>query len=215
MTGSCPRCQTPVELPAPGAYECPKCHRAFDAYPVRAGGPPIIRRTAGVEAAFTGFATPTGATAPAEGYAPERTTPVGQARCATHANNHAVGACERCGDFMCGLCETPIQGRLYCPRCYDMLFARGAVAVASGQSNNSPSTALVLGILSVVFVACTPINFGLAIAALVIGLGCLKQIRNQPDLPGRGMAVASLILAGISILGGLGFLAFTIFSSSR
>ena len=215
MTGNCPRCHTPIEISAPGAHQCPHCARRFHAYPIRPGGPPIIRRTAAVDAAFTGFTTPAAdpvaSGPPDERFAPERATPVGQARCATHANNHAVASCERCGDFMCGLCEIPLQARLYCPRCYEALFQQGSVAVASGKTGNSPTIALVLGVLSVVMIICTPINFGLAVAAALLGMGFLKQHRAQPELPGRGMAVAALVLAGISVVGGAGYLLLGLF----
>jgi hypothetical protein len=205
MIGSCPRCNTPIEIATSGEFACPKCRLTFQAFPVRPTATPVVRRAAGIAPAFEGYSDPAvPATAPGavgEAYAPERASPVGQARCATHANNHAVAACERCGDFMCGLCETPVQGRLYCPRCYDLLFQRGTVAVVTGRTSNSPTTTLVLGILSLVGVVCFPLNLGLSIAALILGVSALKQIKAQPDLPGRGITITGMALSALSVLG--------------
>jgi hypothetical protein len=115
---------------------------------------------------------------------------------------------------MCGLCETLVQGRLYCPRCYDLLFQRGTVAVATGRTSSSPTTTLVLGILSLVGVLCFPLNLGLAIAAIVLGLSALKQIKAQPDLPGRGLTITGMALSILSVVGTILFFLW-VFLSER
>src|SRR5262245_43066849 len=39
------------------------------------------------------------------------------ARCATHPNNPAVGTCQRCGTYVCGVCRTRWQDRALCLAC--------------------------------------------------------------------------------------------------
>jgi hypothetical protein len=39
--------------------------------------------------------------------------------CAVHAGNAAVGACKRCGTFMCSLCRTRLDDRVVCLACVE------------------------------------------------------------------------------------------------
>src|SRR5436309_3067952 len=64
---------------------------------------------------------PTGPDAPA--FAPM----AAHGQCVAHPNNSATDACERCGDFMCAVCRTNVEGRSYCPRCFDLLYNRGSL----------------------------------------------------------------------------------------
>jgi hypothetical protein len=41
----------------------------------------------------------------------------GTAMCATHANNPSVGTCQRCGNFLCGVCRTRWYERVLCLTC--------------------------------------------------------------------------------------------------
>ena len=50
--------------------------------------------------------------------------------CATHPGRTAGQLCQRCGDFMCSLCATWADGGQYCPRCFDLLYQRGALSVS-------------------------------------------------------------------------------------
>ena len=49
------------------------------------------------------------------GREPDEAVPSGQ--CATHPHSAAVGACQRCGTFMCAVCRTRWQERALCPAC--------------------------------------------------------------------------------------------------
>jgi hypothetical protein len=181
MLGACPRCRAPLELPASGTYTCERCRKRFEAYLAR----PVAPVAAPVSPAV----------------------PLGDARCAAHANNPAVGNCERCGDFMCSLCSTPIEGRNYCLRCFELLHQRGSLAFDQ-RAFNMPGYSLILGLISVPCMV-----YGLAFvtgpAAVVLGLLSLRKIREQPGLPGRGQAIAGIILGGLAVLGLLGLILFT------
>lgn len=51
----------------------------------------------------------------------------GEATCFTHSRKRAVGACGRCGAFVCRLCELSIAGERLCPRCLDTGVAKGTI----------------------------------------------------------------------------------------
>ena len=81
-----------------------------------------------------------------------------------------------------------------------------------GQDQTLPTISLVLGILSVVLICCYGgVYFG--IPALIVGYLGLNNANNNPSqYGGRGMAIAGLILGGISFLMFLLGMIFFIFS---
>lgn len=44
-------------------------------------------------------------------------TAEGEATCFEHANKRAVAHCNRCGRFLCALCEVEVAGQIWCPNC--------------------------------------------------------------------------------------------------
>ncbi|MBM3457815.1 MAG: hypothetical protein FJX77_04705, partial [Armatimonadetes bacterium] len=64
---------------------------------------------------------------PNRAYLPEPAAP-GGAACAGHPGNAARIVCDRCGDFMCRLCATPVEGHTYCPACFTLLHSQGSLA---------------------------------------------------------------------------------------
>lgn len=119
--------------------------------------------------------------------------------CALHPLNRAATTCERCGDFICSVCNTPCEGRVYCPRCFDLLAERGGFQWAK-EEFVAPKTALALAWVSLptMFLGCA----GLipAIISILTALDVLKQIAERPDLPGREKAIAALGISAASIL---------------
>jgi hypothetical protein len=182
MHGSCPRCRTAVEIPASGAYTCSRCRTGFQVYLTA----PPAREAVLPEQAADGD---------------------GSARCALHAANRAGEVCERCGDFMCVLCTTPFEGRRYCPRCFDLLWDRGAMEVTQSAFTTPRSalrTAAAAALLFWAWILALPV----ALAAIVLGILALRQIARQPDLRGRSTAVAALLIASAALVGSLLFLVF-------
>lgn len=53
----------------------------------------------------------------AAGVAAEALLAGSEAGCFTHPEKRAVVACDRCGRFLCGLCDVQIGERHYCPAC--------------------------------------------------------------------------------------------------
>ncbi len=91
---ACPHCSLPLE---PAAQDCPACRSRLDI---------VI---------FPAFSRPPEAVSTASG---ERALE-GEAVCFFHAEKRADVACERCGRFLCALCDLPLAGRHLCPACCD------------------------------------------------------------------------------------------------
>jgi hypothetical protein len=142
------------------------------------------------------------------------------APCSAHPGNPAAGICERCGDFMCRLCATPAEGRVYCPRCFDLLYNRGALQYTQRQFV-LPGLTLGLGIAAVVcalmpFFFCTPlISLGLGGAGLAFGTRALKEYRARPDLPGRTQVTVGLSLSAASLVLAVALAALFFWAISR
>ena len=204
MLGNCPQCRTRLEFPAAGRYECERCRLRFD---VALGTPAPLPGTVPNPLAALSFA--------------ERALdPNLDAPCSAHPGNPATGICERCGDFMCRLCATPAEGRVYCPRCFDLLYNRGALQFTQRQFV-LPGLTLWMGIGALLcallpFFFCTPLlSLGLSISGVVTGFRALKEYRERPDLPGRRLVQVGLALSAGSVLLAVGLAALFFWALSR
>jgi hypothetical protein len=191
MQVNCPRCATRLDVPASGTFQCERCRRPFEVY--------LARR-------------PVPAAVPAPGPAAMPTALESEARCAAHANNLASTVCERCGDFMCGLCTIPMEGRSYCARCFDLMNQRGSFAAAQKEFTH-PRTALVLALVSLPALICRGVGLILAVVAIVLGVVALRQIAQRPELPGKGEAIAAIAIGAVSLLVSLGAIVFFIIAA--
>lgn len=201
MVAHCPHCQLALEVPASGTYSCAQCSTRFR---VAFGAPAPAGEAAGAAALLA---------------LPDPVVPGIHTPCSTHAGNAAAGTCERCGDFICALCATPAEGRVYCPRCFDLLYHRGALYFTH-RSFTLPATTLILAVVALLcavmpFFFCTPfLAVGLGFAGLVSGARALREYRERPDLPGRaqvawGMGLSALSLVLAIVAGGFFFYALS------
>lgn len=208
MQGNCPRCRTPLELPDSGAYECERCNARFEvavgvAAPPEPVAPPVFHPEAAQSP--SPLVSPAGA---ATGWAPPEPALDIDAPCAGHPTNPASRVCERCGDFMCRLCTTHVEGRAYCPKCFDLLYNRGALAFTQRQFA-LPGITLALGITSIAaFIVCLLV-FGMVlaipagVAGLATGMRALKCYQERPELSGRQMTTIGMWLSGVGLMLGL------------
>jgi len=200
MQGFCPNCDARLELPVSGAYQCERCHSRFEAFlatptatvaaesaspPAAAAPPPAL--SAQPPATPAALATAMGLP-PVEG------------ACATHPDNPAITYCERCGDFICQLCYTPTEGRRYCPRCFDLLYQRGALSFTQRRFQKA-RLSIWLGVASILGLCmyCVP-GLILGIIGLYQGVAALRDIDEHPDLPDRNLALAGIVLNAVSLL---------------
>jgi hypothetical protein len=138
-----------------------------------------------------------------------------QAPCVSHPGNIASTVCERCGDFMCRLCTTAVEGRQSCPKCFDLLYNRGALQFTQRQFT-LPGFTLALGISSILIaVTCLgiPLMIPLGLGGIGTGMRALKQHREQPELPNRGLTITGIALSVVGML--LGILLIGLFVFGR
>jgi hypothetical protein len=96
----CPKCSLSLETTvfAPGTWvQCPACQSQLSATFLPAlTSPPEGVTTASGERAIEG-----------------------EAVCFFHPEKRAANACQRCGRFVCALCDVPFGGKHLCPSCLD------------------------------------------------------------------------------------------------
>jgi ribosomal protein S27E len=96
----CPKCALSLEATffGPGAWvECPACRSALSAFilPAMTHPPDAITSASGERAIE------------------------GEAVCFFHPEKRAAASCQRCGRFLCALCDVPFGGKHLCPSCLD------------------------------------------------------------------------------------------------
>jgi hypothetical protein len=161
---SCPQCRTGLD-PAfigSGRVSCSQCGTLFEA--VRFDPPPPLVLVRSVAEAG----------------------PTGEASCAAHAGNVAVGHCSRCGVFMCDLCRIDTDGMALCPSCFDRLAAEGTLASTRTSFRDYGRMGLQMLLVGLLFWF-VAVPFGLA--AIYAGVQELRQRRRI----GEGSAVRAWV----------------------
>src|SRR3954470_16522302 len=111
---ACPRCNARLtkDWIVSGTVTCPDCNKDFNA--VAFTPPP--EKTVITEVAAAG---------------PELAN-----ACANHARNAAVTNCQRCGLFICALCEMDVGSGPFCPACFDRLRTEGTLRGAEQRTRD-------------------------------------------------------------------------------
>lgn len=131
-------------------------------------------------------------------------------RCAIHPESAAAGRCVQCTGAFCADCLVDFLGGRYCGRCRDqrLVQMQGTAAGAVHQgpptvfdhiipARNPPAlTAYYLGVFSLV--PC--LGLALGPAALAMGIVAIRAVRRTPMLPGKGHAVAGIVLGTVTSL---------------
>jgi hypothetical protein len=187
----CPRCA--VTLTADwlhsGAITCPYCARAFEA---TAFNPPERAVEVTTEVTDVG---PDGANA-----------------CANHARNAATASCQRCGLFICALCDMNVGTGSYCPTCFDRVRAEGSLLPAAKRYRDfagiARASALTGFLLAFFFLS---IPFG----ALAVYFGF--RARKQQKTEGRSSvgAIIAILVGILDVLGGIAYIGFLIYTVGK
>ncbi len=183
MKGSCPFCGTVFNVDQPVVVtSCTQCRKEIRVFVVEA--PPV---TPVIAAAL-----------PSAGGAMQAPP------CARHPANAAVTACGRCGDFVCNVCATPVEGAVLCVRCFEFRHTQGDL-YAQKLSFGLPKTSLTCGILSVLCMGFCWLGIVLGPIAIISGISAVRRIRRQPALPGEKLAIAGIVLGSVGSLACIGF----------
>lgn len=187
----CPRCAGTLTADwlRSGAIMCPYCTRGFEA---TAFNPPERKAEVTTEVTDVG---PDGANA-----------------CANHARNAATASCQRCGLFICALCEMNVGTGSYCPTCFDRVRTEGSLLPAARKYRDFAGlarTCALIGLLTSLFF------IGIPFGALAVYFGI--KARKQKKMEGRssfGMIVA--ILVGIvDVLIGVAYIGFLLYTIGK
>ena len=187
----CPRCGVALtsDWIRSGAITCPYCSRGFEA---TAFSPPQRKQVVTTEVTTVG--------------------PEGANACANHARNAATASCQRCGLFICGLCDMNVGTGSYCPSCFERVRTEGTLHAAARRYRDFATMARSFAIAGIFF---SSMLLGLPFGAVAMyyGVKARKQRRNE----GRSTVGATLtIIVGIlEMLGGLASIVFIFYAIGK
>lgn len=117
----------------------------------------------------------------------------GEAACYEHSDKRAIGACQRCGRFVCQFCSVEFGSEVLCPSCV----AGGSVASAKLNPTLTmfDSIALIMPLAALIIY---PFTIAAAPASLVLSLVKWKQ-PISPVRPNRWRFVMAMIISLIMI----------------
>jgi hypothetical protein len=184
---ACPHCRAPLsegEVRG-GTIECPRCRGAYEA---------------------TVFEAPREVVAPVAQVA--TIGPEGANACANHAGNAAVTSCQRCGLFICALCDMNVGAGSYCPSCFDRMRSGGTLQTQTGVRRYRDYAGM--SVSAVVFGVLLLFPFGIIFGPMAVYWGA--KGRRQRREEGRStagqtlvMIFGGLIVAGMLTMGGFIF----------
>jgi ribosomal protein L37AE/L43A len=187
----CPRCGVTLlpDMIRTGVITCPSCNRRFEA---TVFSPPQRKQAVTPEVMTVG---PDGANA-----------------CANHARNAATASCQRCGLFICALCDMNVGTGSYCPTCFERVRMEGSLQPVARRYRDyatiARSTAIGGILLSFMF-----LGVPCGVMAAYFGVKAIKQRRNE----GRTtVGVIFTVVVGIlEILAGLAWIGFLLYAIGK
>jgi hypothetical protein len=115
-----------------------------------------------------------------------------------------VAPCGRCGSFLCDLCRTEVERKVYCPACFERLHAQGAFATLKNAYPRPHATALLFSFLSwIPFAGLLALPF--AVWQLVKAIRIRAQIAEREERVILHLVVTVLFCL-LGLLGSLGLL---------
>lgn len=191
-TLSCPRCRLaldPASAAAAAEIACPSCRSALTVriFPAFTNPPAAIPATSG-ESAIDG-----------------------EAACFFHAGKRAATTCDRCGRFLCALCDVPFGGRHLCPLCLDSTKLPELIHRRVVWSH----VAAIVGWLPLPMCFVWPVYFFTGPAAVFLALWKWNAPGSLVHGRRRGMAIAAIIGGLLQISAVVGFFAAMFWSIHR
>ncbi len=178
---ACPRCKTPTPLTelTDGIVLCPRCGGEYEA---RVFHPPT-RSARVLQLVQSG--------------------PEGAGACANHPRNAAVTNCERCGIFICSLCELEVDGAKYCPGCFERLAQEGSIQSARTRFRAYGSLA---GLSAIAGLFLSGLFLGFPLGGLALYY-VIKGFRTRRD---SGASMFGLLLSTFIALAAIAFSVFMV-----
>ena len=185
----CPRCNAPLaaEEIRTGTLICPRCNHRFEG---TAFTPPQRKQSAVVAEVVT-------------------VGPEGANACANHTRNAATASCQRCGLFICALCDMNVGTGSYCPSCFQRVRTEGTLQAAARRYRDYAMMARSAVIAGMLF---SFMFLGLPFGA--VGVYYSLKARKQRREESRSLTGVTflMIFAVLEILGGLASIGFLIYA---
>lgn len=186
-TGSqCPRCSAPLALESvqAGTNYCSSCSNEFEATTFR---PPerVVRPTTEVIA----------------------TGPEGASACANHVRNAAVTSCQRCGLFICSLCDMNLGDGSFCPSCFERVRSEGALRTAVTRYRDYTGMARISVLAGMLCFWLSPF---LAPLAIYLGVKAVRQRREEGT--STAGAIVLIVFAALEFIFGLALIGLMVWS---
>jgi hypothetical protein len=129
-------------------------------------------------------------------------TTEGDATCFEHANKRAVAVCNKCGRFLCALCEVELAGKVWCPSCLIPANTAGPIQALEKRRTLFDSIALALATLPALLFFYP----SLFTAPVILYLG-IRYWKKPSSIIPRGkwrfivaLLIATLELGGVAVL---------------
>jgi hypothetical protein len=175
----CPNCAAPLPASlwnAPDFASCPGCGRLARAL------------------VFPALVLPLPA-----GGAGEKIQEAGEAACFFHPEKRAAAPCDRCGRFLCSLCDLEMNGEHLCPSCFESGQRKGKIKNLENRCFRHDRLAFALAVWPVASVFFASFTILTAPAAVYTAIRHWNSPRG-PRRSGRGYLIAALLAATIEIL---------------
>src|ERR1700741_1163566 len=187
----CPRCGVGLtsDWIRSGAIVCPYCGRGFEA---TAFSPPQRKEVATAEVVSVG--------------------PEGANACASHARNAATASCQRCGLFICALCDMNVGTGSYCPSCFDRVRTEGTLHAAARRYRDFATMARSFAIAGIFF-SFMFLGLPFGAAATYYGIKARKQRRTE----GRSITgpVITIVIGILEMLAGIESILFILYAIGK
>lgn len=185
----CPRCAVALTTDwiRTGAITCPFCGRGFEA---TAFTPP--QRTHHVATTDVVTVGPEGANA-----------------CANHARNAATASCQRCGLFICALCDMNVGTGSYCPSCFERVRSEGTLQAAARRYRDYAMMARTSAIVGLLF---SFMFLGLPFGAVAFYYAIKARKQRREEGRSLGGVTFVMIFAVLEMLAGIAAIGFLIYS---
>lgn len=135
----------------------------------------------------------------------------GEAACFYHPRKRAAVACDRCGRFLCNLCDVELDRKHLCPQCLESGLARGEQQTLENRRVLYDSVALSLAILPLLFFYFTILTAPVAIFVAVRYWKKPGSIVKRT----RMRFVMAILIASLEIAGWATLFGFLIWGGSR
>lgn len=196
-----------MAAPSPRAFQCGKCGADLPAEVFNTPEPAACPHCTNV---VFGRAFPALLQAPRGSGAGEALRLDDRSSCFFHPDRRAVVPCERCGRFLCSLCDLEIDGRHLCPGCLESGRKDATLAVFHTQHTRWDNVALMLAVVPLITGIGWYFSLFTAPAAIFIAIWKWKS-PTQAIVPyNRGRFIVALLVAGLTTAAWLTLLYFAL-----